>query len=122
MESNNNPPFAEDQRIIRIGPTKSSKAGLATFVRGKVYTCAECYKCECGKWKVKIKEFPSFGNAKIATCVCGFKQHSEYYIGFAALFAPIQETYADITNEIAESMKETKERPDKVLIPETVNN
>lgn len=37
-------------------------------------------------------------------------------------FAPIQDQYEDLTREIAEGLKETKETPDKILIPEKINN
>lgn len=40
----------------------------------------------------------------------------------AKSFAPIVESYSDATVEILEKFKSPEETPDKVLIPETVNN
>lgn len=115
-------PFFEGQRIIRIGETKESNDKIAVFTKGFVYTCAGCFKCKCGVWKVLIKEFPVHADGK-ATCKCGHITRSiKYYVGLANKFAPIQDQYEDLTREIAEGLKETKETPDKVLIPETINN
>lgn len=37
-------------------------------------------------------------------------------------FAPIQSNYSDATAEILEKFKQTEETPDKILIPETIQN
>lgn len=108
-------PFFYGQRIIRIGETKESNDKIAVLTKGYVYTCAGCFKCKCGVWKVLIKEFPTHADGK-ATCKCGHITRSlKYYVGLANKFAPIE--YKDVTAEIAAGVTETKEQPDQQIIP-----
>lgn len=99
-----NAPFYSGQKIVRIGETVSSKSGIAFFVKGEIYTCEHCYKCDCGRWIVFIREFPfnskTFPNAE---CPCGCKLcKADYYCGISTKFAPVQINKRSV--EIAEGV------------------
>lgn len=117
QENLNTAPFADNQKIVRTGPSKNG------LFKGNVYTAGVCEYCpKCETWRVPIKEFPA-PKRNQERCNCGnYKYNVSYYSGFAKYFAPIQTQYSDITKEIADSVKETVEAPDKILIPQTVNN
>lgn len=118
----NNAPFAVGQKVIRTG---RSIPGF--LVKGEVYTVAYCRQCtKCNLWKVGILELPIPDNSSYrSTCTCGLilkPSPDKNYTGNAKLFAPIQHQYTDIAKEIADSYKSTEEVPDKIIIPEKVNN
>lgn len=117
-----NAPFAIGQKIVRIAPSK------AWIEKGKVYTCAGCMPCpHCHKWKVFLEELPVDTSKFIikSTCGCGDTQRKglpPFYSGVANYFAPIQPMYENISKQIAESITQTDEVPDRVIVPQTVNN
>lgn len=91
----------------------------APFYVGQKVICIEAGETHCGSCQVFEK--------MVYTISCP----TYYYRGFevvelselpnsrwwAERFAPIQDQYADITADIAAGVTETKEQPDKVIIP-----
>lgn len=111
--------FSPGQKIIRIGPSNK------WFIKDNTYTVAFCEECEnCHRWNVFIEELPAFFGDHFSHKICnncGYKEpvsgREKYHSGWSTNFAPIQDQYSDITAEIAAGVTETKEQPDKVIIP-----
>lgn len=108
---NNIAPFRVGQKVVRLDDCKYIK-------KGEVVTIGSIEMCNCGKWRVSIVEHP-FDMYGYQCINC--KNTSVTGLFIAKYFAPIQESYTDITAEIASQQSITEERPDKILIPETVN-
>lgn len=93
----NIPPFYPGQKIVRIGKTVHFEHGIV--FKDKVYTCAGCLMCNCGRWKVMLLEFPAPENSE-CDCVCGFNNgYQKYYSGHAVYFAPVVENFQSISLE-----------------------
>lgn len=106
-------PFHVGQKVVAVKTVIGFyKKGNKYEVLGVVYHCKE--------WFVDIGLIVLGG-----TCCphCLFKMNkNSSHLCYAKDFVPIQDQYSDLTREIAEGLKETKETPDKILIPETINN
>lgn len=103
----NNPPFAIGQKVVCVNILKGkSMDDIIPLKKGNVYTVTsiEPHRYYLGKWGVGFKETQPEDKY----------QHDQ--------FAPIITNYSSATEEILERFKQTDECPDKILIPETVNN
>lgn len=100
----NNAPFYVGQKVIRTSTSD-------ILIKGETYTISEMkYCCSRWGWRLNVEE----AAAKLETCECGNRNKYRFA---AKNFAPITEQYADMTASIAAGMSETKEVPDKVIIP-----
>lgn len=117
--NSNNPPFEIGQRVIRIGPSNDH------VIKGERYTVAYLYRCpKCNEWKIGLEELPCYGAYLKMSCSCGFtiiNPDQKFYNGRASYFAPIQDQYNDIREQLASEMKEVVESPDikKIVEPQT---
>lgn len=108
-------PFYPGQKIIRTGHSNRY------VTKGNTYTCLNCVQCtRCGEWVVLILELPLGDDDRNNIVTCNncdniVVANSSHRVGNPKLFAPIE--YADITADIAAGVTETKEQPDKVIIP-----
>jgi hypothetical protein len=110
MEGNNQP-FAEGQKVVAL------KTGF-DIIKGEVYTVSKCFQCKCGIWMVILMEFPGIDRVLCSECDRLWKKA----VINATLFAPINPYSIDLTKELADSFKESPECPDRVIVPEKVNN
>lgn len=120
QDNSNTPPFAIGQKVVAIKSAASISHPQIKIEKGVVYSVKGIRKCSCGYWKVDVG-LPH--SSVYSSCgICGHRINSDTLWAGATLFAPIETQYADITKELADSVKETSEVPDKILIPETANN
>lgn len=113
----NNAPFAIGQEVVCL-------INGFTFKKGDIRKVIKIEKgCCC--WLVDIGEISPI-TVKL-TCKCG-SGYMYYIVGGKTMMidsvrlAPIQHQYTDIAREIADTFKQTEEVPDKIIIPEKVNN
>lgn len=121
MEGNNNAPFYSGQEIVRIKKTQDGIGKIGDW--HIAYKCEQCKKCK--KWYVDIGErVRPHADIFRSVCNCGHKQEMPEPIVWysCSQFAPIQHQYTDIAKEIADSFTESPECPDKIIVPEKVNN
>ncbi len=109
----NNPPFYIGQKVVAV---VDSKWGY--FKKGKIYSVLNIKKCNCGKWTIYIGLSMSGHRQICSTCLTIIGYHGGPAFHGANFFAPIQ--YSNISKEIAESVKEVSECPDKIIIKEPV--
>jgi hypothetical protein len=117
----NTPQFAIGQKIVRI--IKGDYPGkLAGEIGDEHFVNALDYCTKCKKWFVDI------GTRKATTltayksiCGCGDTKDMDEPIIWheSTAFAPDEKSYKDMRKEIADSFFQTKEVPDKLLIPKT---
>lgn len=98
-----NAPFSIGQKVVCIDDHEHEGRNIKILTKGYVYTVKECWG-ESGLFSPGVR--------LLETDDLGF---------FANRFAPIQTNYADATAEILEKFKSPVESPDKVIIPEPVN-
>lgn len=107
-------PFYIGQKVVAIY-SATNNYGFS-IEKGKLYFILDLYKCKFGFWKVDVGlHDPLQATTK---CPCGHEWQTKQVFCGAFMFAPIADQYADMTAEIAESVKETREAPDKVIAPE----
>lgn len=121
QENLNTPPFTVGQEVVCIESATSRVDSSIKVEEGKVYRVVDIMKCNCGQWYVDVGVTLPNGYG-YCRCDCGKYVSSERVYSLTRFFAPIQTQYTDITKELADSVKETVEAPDKILIPQTVNN
>lgn len=107
-------PFYHGQKMVCI------KTVAPYIYKENIYVCDECIKCHgCGHWFVTIVGIENtsimFTCHKCYSIILNCKK--DYKGASASNFAPIEDQYADITADIAAGVTETKEQPDKVIIP-----
>ena len=119
----NNAPFYVGQKVVCVN-AKSSIAvnhkASEVLEEGQIYIVKAVRKI-CCQWEIFLGHTTSISFGICPNCGHWEEESTEWFF-LASRFAPIQESYEDITSEIAQSLKQTDERPDTVLIPETVNN
>lgn len=110
MDNLNQAPFHVGQKVVCVNP-----AGFARLKKYAIYVVNKTHRCGCGNWLVDVG---AEGGLVCSSCESLLRDCAMD----ARLFAPITEQYEDMTLSIAQSAKQTNEVPDKVLIPETINN
>lgn len=108
---NNNPPFADGQKIVRTGPTWKN------IIKGNVYTVHSSTKCNCGLWTVWLEELPVQHDPNTICISCGFRNQNKppFVGGNPPQFAP-HNSYSDsVSKELAqEALKDRIETDVKV--------
>lgn len=117
MKEETGPPFFVGQEVICVSSSTIYEKGLKYTVIG----LCQCKKC--GKWQVSMKEKPFPNPLPIRSCDCdcgelNIGDHLPYWFAYSFRFAPVQEQYADLTEEIAASLKQTPETPDRIQVKE----
>lgn len=109
-------PFYVGQKVIAV------KSISSRVIKGNTYIVNSMQQCPCCKdWFVDFGAPLEF-KVNIFEChLCRYYSPipigPNNYLCYHKYFAPINDQYADITAEIAAGATETKEQPDKVIIP-----
>lgn len=93
------------------------------YEKGKKYIIEALCQCPgCGKWQIDIGLKNSNGYLGTRCTVCFADINEDNKLWASSLnFAPIQDQYNDITEQLASDMKEVVEAPDikKIVEPQT---
>lgn len=108
MKEEIGPPFFVGQRVIRI--TNGSE-----IKKGDIGTVSGITLCNCKRWRISLEEWMTFDDYECNHC--GNKSGGLFPFE-AKYFAPVKEQYSDLTAEIAASLKQTPETPDRIQVPE----
>lgn len=112
----NNPPFYIGQKVVCV-------SSVWKYVKGKEYVVGQVDQCpNCKVWKVGCIPRPEATKRSCSDCGITLPYGKGLAMAYAYRFAPIQPAYSNISKEIAESVKEVSECPDKIIVPEPVNN
>jgi hypothetical protein len=84
----------------------------------RVYAIRQC--SNCGRYKVDLG-FREHGTSLCNGCNANYEKGNIYWIDSSRV-APVNPYSVDLTKELADSFKESPECPDKVIVPEKVNN
>lgn len=99
------PPFKIGDKVVRVVTSDTLKVGKVYIVQDTAYCC------DLWGWRLKLEGIP----CPMQACMCNRINDFPYA---AKCFRPVDELYEDCTAEIAESMVETREVPDKVRVKE----
>lgn len=119
----NEQPFYIGQRVI-AKRTISNIAGIG-IVKDNTYVVMDLWQCPiCKLWSVDIGlRCEPCGNLICSGALHKSpKKYDHTVLVWSEFLAPITEAYADMTAEIASSVKTTEEKPDVHKIKEPVNN
>lgn len=114
-----NAPFAIGDKVVCLkdGKWTPIRKGDVCTVTGLLYK--NCCPASTG-WFISLAEYNSNKLSKCPTCLTDSTIFGQHFL--AKYFAPIQPMYENMSKQIAESITQTDEVPDKIFVPQTVNN
>lgn len=90
--------------------------------KGTVKKVFKSQTCRCGRHHADLNIKTPKPKDTCSCFKCGTLLTTGIFYADTCILAPIQPMYENISKQIAESITQTDEVPDRVVVPQTVNN